>query len=278
MNGINILVALVSLGQAATQPASTVTPIVVIATPTFGADGATTGARMGLPLVQGQSRLVFAASGRSLCQSMSATPQAPTEAGYGWSVDIRPIELTAAGVQVVDVAWQRRWQDGKPSLGSVTRRQIRLEEGAKVQLDYLGAETTTRCEAIGMALELSRPPRPAAGLFEVDAWLIGTGGGDAVQHQVVRGPIGGAAAFYFDELLLDSGKTRAQIEGTFAAKALESGQFDSVLKIARTNPAIGASPSAGSSTFPFKTAPGEVVEFRVPMGGFSLRLRVRQLR
>lgn len=130
-----------------------------------------------------------------------------------------------------------------------------------------------------MALEIGRPPRPASGLYEVETWLVPAVYGEAIQHQALRVRLGDTGAFHFDDLAVPESRRRARIEGTLALVGRSAGGFDSMVQLSRADSAEGgAFVSQGSVGYPLKAAFGEVVEFRVPMGSFSLRVRVRQLR
>lgn len=280
MTGLMAIVGmLVSLGSASPQAAAPQTHAVVVATPTFWTSGTATGATASFGLTIGKPQVIYAGAGDSLCLSASATSSVPDDARYGWRIAAMPRELTAEGLLVLDLTWQRVWQDGRAFNGSVSKSQVRLAPGGRLQLDYLGAAATPRCEAIGMALEISRPPRPVTGLFEADAWLVPAATGGPVQHQVVRIRPGDLGEFYFDEIAVATGARRALIEGTLTLETHGTGRFEAFLKIARRDaPRAEEGPSGGSSGFPLKAAFGETVEFRVPMGEFSLRIRVRQVR
>jgi hypothetical protein len=270
---------LLSLGSVSPQAAAPEKHGVVVATPTFGTNGTTTGATMSFSLTIGNPQVIYAGAGKSLCLSASATFSIPEDAGYGWRIETMPRELTAEGVLVLDLTWQRVWQDGRPHDGTVSKSQVRLAPGGRLQLDYLGATPTSGCQAIGMALEISRPPRAAVGLFEADAWLVPAASGEPTQHQVVRIRPGDSGEFYFNEIAVANGARRALIEGSLTLETHGAGRFESFLKIARRDaPRAEEGPSGASSGFPLKAAFGETVEFRVPMGEFSLRVRVRQLR
>jgi len=270
---------LMSLGSAPQQAAPAQTHMVIVGTPTFGISGTTTGATTPFALAIGKPHVIYAGSGKSLCESTSASSGAIDDAGYGWRIETLPRAMTTEGILVLDLTWQRVWQDGRAHDGSVNNTQVRLAPGGRLQLDYLGATATARCEAIGMALEISRPPRPVTGLFEADAWLVPAAAGEPTQHQVVRMRPGDASDFYFNEIVVANGARRALIEGSLTLETHGAGRFESLLKIVRRDaPRSEEGPSGASSGFPLKAAFGETVEFRVPMGEFSLRIRVRQLR
>jgi hypothetical protein len=280
MTGVLAIAGMVlSLGSVSPQAVAPQTHALVVATPTFGTSGTTTGASASFALAIGKPQVIYAGSGKSLCESTSASSGAIDDAGYGWRIETLPRAVTAEGILVLDLTWQRVWQDGRAHDGSVSKSQVRLAQGGRLQLDYLGAAATSRCEAIGMALEISRPPRPVTGLFEADAWLVPAAAGEPTQHQVVRMRPGDAGEFYFNEIAVADGARRALIEGTLTLETHGAGRFDSFLKISRRDaPRAGEGPSGASSGFPLRAAFGETVEFRVPMGEFSLRVRVRQLR
>jgi hypothetical protein len=280
MTGFSELVGvLLSLGSIAAQAAPSATHAVVVATPTFGVDGSATGGKSTFPLTIGRPQVIYASAGRSLCESGSPTSGADDDAGYGWRVEATARELKADGVLVLDLVWQRRWQDGRARDGDVSRSQVRLAEGSRILLDYLSGLPAAPCPALGMALEIGRPARPAVGLFEAEAWLVPAVNGEPVQRQMVRIREGDKGKFYFDDMGGADGRGRAQIEAALTLETHASGRFESLLTIARHDTVPGAGgPSGGSSGFPLKAAFGETVEFRVPMGGFSLRVRVRQLR
>lgn len=129
-----------------------------------------------------------------------------------------------------------------------------------------------------MALELARPPRPATGLYEVETWLVPAVSGESMQHQILRLRLGDSGTFYFDDVAVPEGKGRARIQGTVVVGGRSDNGIDSEFTIRRYDVDAGASRVSGSTTYPLKTGFGEVVEFRVPMGSFSLRVRVREIR
>jgi hypothetical protein len=276
---IGVLAALQSAVPISAQTVPVADYTIVVATPTFGADGQVLGASLGFKLSPGARQVIFAAAGRTPCHSMSATLEPSADAGYGWRLELLLREVTADGVFVIDVAWQRRWQQGRALEDVLRRRELRLSEGGRIQLDYLGAAASADCSALGLALEVSRNRRPPAGLFEVDTWLMGAGpGGNVIQHQTVRTRLGDIGKFYFDAVAEGSDGTRGHVEGSVEMRDLSGEEFNSLLTISRKNIDQGVLRPSGSSAFPLKARLGEVVEFRVPMGGFSLRVRVRELR
>ncbi len=281
-----LVVVVLSAGPAMAQAQATNTYAVVIDTPVSSSTGRPFGASTPFLLTPGERRVIFATSGANLCMAGNARTESRADAGFGWRLEVLLREITDKNELVIDATWQRQWQNGRAIEGPVTaiRRQLQLPEGGRVQLDYLPAgeaDADAGCHAVGMALELSRRPRPSTGLFELDLWLMAgaSADGTVTQRQTLRTRLGDAASFYFDDVVLEPGGAHAQVEGSFELRDLLSGRFDSRLTIARKDRIEGRPllPS-GSSTFPFNAALGEVVEFRVPMGGFSLRVRLRQLR
>jgi hypothetical protein len=285
-----------------------------VSTPTYFADGQVLGATSaGFPLQMNQPIVLYAYSGRTLCLSHSARPGMPSDAGYGWRVQIVPIRNTDG--LVLQVEWQRMWDRGEMlgvTLGAATRGSalVTLHPGDHVLFAYLsaaeqpaaGAATdltqnaaTPACHAVGMGLEVGLQPIEGRALVEANLWLVRTlpDGTERSQRQTIRARLGTTVDYYFDDITFAPtpeaaaragaapGERSVHTFGRISPIKIEDGKVRMDLMIAQEFNE-GAPPSlatAGSSTFPLTAGPDEVLSFQVPRvavgAGLGERLAVR---
>jgi hypothetical protein len=296
------------------QPSPSPNLMLRVSTPTYFADGQVRGASSaGLPIQMNQPIVLYAYSGPTLCLSQSPRPAMPTDAGYGWRVQIVP--LRNANGLVLQVEWQAMWVRGEMlgvNLSAVTRRkaEVTLHPGDHVMLDYLSAADHTAagsateatpaapaaaCPALGMGLEVGLQPVEGPALVEANLWLVRTmpDGTEHSQRQTVRASLGSTVEYYFDDVTVavtpsggrpgaPSAERSVHTFGRISPIKIENGKVRMDLTIAQELSAkepVPASYGAGSSTFPLTAGPDEVLSFQVPTtfvdGGVAERLAVR---
>jgi hypothetical protein len=137
--GLCVAAASADLLRATSQQAAPPELDVRISTPTYFATGKVGGASAsGWNLALNTPLVAYAYSGGSLCESASAVPDLPSDAGFGWRIQITP--LRQEGGLLAQVDWQRIWERGvKVDGGQKGRAQIMLQPGTPVMLDYLSA-------------------------------------------------------------------------------------------------------------------------------------------
>jgi hypothetical protein len=285
-----------------------------VSTPTYFADGKVLGATSaGFPIQMNQPIVLYAYSGQTLCLSRSARPAMPSDAGYGWRLQIVPLRNTDG--LVLQVEWQRMWDHGEMlgvNLSAATRgqAQVTLHPGDRVTFDYLSAADRTRsatatevtqanptpaCPAIGMGLEVGLQPLQGPALVEANLWLVRTmpDGTERSQRQTIRASLGTTVDYYFDDITfaptpeaaaragVPPGERSVHTFGRIAPIKIEDGKVRMDLMIAQElNEGVPPSlATAGSSTFPLTAGPDEVLSFQVPRiavgAGLGERLAVR---
>jgi hypothetical protein len=184
-----------------------------------------------------QPTVVYATSGRSLCDSRAAVAETPADAGFGWRLQVTPIRETASELEV-RVDWRQMWAGGRQLVdGDQSRAVLTLHPGDRVIVDYMsdrlraplafkrithlgvdvGASAAdakfrmvTRqaqagCNAVGMGLEIGLEPARSLPIIEAELWLVrpNRDGTERSDRLVVRLPLGQpAASYFFDEQAL----------------------------------------------------------------------------
>src|SRR4051812_30065432 len=86
--------------------------VLAVSTPTYGTDGTVTGASTNFDrLVINQPLVFYPHGGKTLCDSASATPSMPSDAGNGWRVQVVPLRHSGSAL-VLQVDWERMWVHG----------------------------------------------------------------------------------------------------------------------------------------------------------------------
>jgi len=283
-------------------------PVITIATPTYATDGQVTGASSQEALQVGQTIVRYAYSGRTLCESSSATTAAPDDAGFGWRVQVTLLG-TGSGLDL-QVDWQRMWERGERlPAGPRGRARVLLSPGAHIVFDYLGAgeraispdmarEAQTvgagGCDAVGMALDISVPAPDSPSVVETNLWLVRTlpNGTEQSQHQVVRSRAGAKTEFFFDDMSLaladangkaffffNGGGAPARYDtltvrtsGALTVRDTSNGRVQMDLQIAQRGVEDVLREAGGSATFRLDASPTDVLSYVVPRigaGGIS---------
>jgi hypothetical protein len=88
--------------------------------------------------------------------------QPPSATGYGWSLNVTPLDETGDSLKL-RVEWQRVREQSKSIDGPKGTAELTLKAGQWIPLDYIQAGPVpagVRCNAIGMLLRIGIPPRP----------------------------------------------------------------------------------------------------------------------
>lgn len=245
---------------------------VTISAPISGADGSVIGARM--PALIGPTPTIwYVASGENLCLARSARPERPTDAGFGWSLELTQTSTSSESVSIT-AKWQRLWENGHAIQGTATRTALlSLRPGASVTLDSLaspdtyGHTPTSWCNALSMSLQIGMEPSPATEVISAEFWLVHADatGRETSQRQVVRSK-GHNTEYFFDPEIVTTpnGPTKTSLFGELSALSYKDGQLKGSLKITRQTPDGGS----GSAVYPISVAPGEVLSFPLGAGPF----------
>src|SRR5262245_36855568 len=108
-----------------------------VSTPTYGTDGKVTGASADFgQLALNKPLVLYAYSGKSLCESASAMTSVPADAGNGWRVQVTPLR-TAGNTLVMQVDWERMWERGAKVNGPRGKAQMTFRAGDRIIFDYI---------------------------------------------------------------------------------------------------------------------------------------------
>lgn len=263
-----------------------------ISAPISGADGSVTGARM--PAMVGATPTIwYVTSGENLCLARSAQRDRPTDAGFGWSLELTQTSTSSEWVSIT-AKWQRLWENGHAIQGTATRTAVlSLRPGASVTLDSLASpdtyslagagETapTRNCNALSMSLQIAMEPSPATEVISAELWLVHTDatGLETTQRQVLRS-MGRNTEYFFDPEIVTTpnGPAKTLLSGELSGLSYKDGRLKGALKIARQTPKGGS----GSAVYPISVTPGEVLSFPLgagpsPTDRFKVMLRLSVL-
>lgn len=249
---------------------------ITISAPISSSDGSVIGGRAHA-LIGPTPTIWYVTSGQSLCLARSAQLDRPTDAGFGWSLELTQTSTSNESVSIV-AKWQRLWENGHAiQLAAQRTALLSLRPGASVTLDSLVSPDTftsvsqtaptSKCNALSMSLQIGMEPSPATAVISAEFWLVHTDatGLETSQRQVVRSK-GQNAEYFFDPetVTMPNGPAKTSVSGELSALSYKDGRLKGALKIARQTPEGGS----GSAVYPISVAPGEVLSFPLGAGPF----------
>jgi hypothetical protein len=240
---------------------------------------------------------------KAIITQLESGIQEPTEAGYGWRVEIVPVS-EQSGVLHVSVIATRLWDRGRRLDGSTPiKTRLSLRPGVAVVVDRIATDGTPvgACDAIGMGLEIGLAATVPTPVVETELWLVhGTPDGrETSSKQIVRGVSGGTPYIFPNAVLgRDLSGTVAIVDqqATLELVVVFPYLFNPGEPIAERGGAaftrISSNPARTVATVRFQvTDPNDVVSVPLtvvqvkdgtvaPLGDhqFSLRLRNRRIR
>jgi hypothetical protein len=244
---------------------------ITISSPTYYPDGEVRGAKFGELLAQGKSVDFYVAAGHTLCESMSASPQPPGDAGYGWKVTLTVSAVGNDGAAKIHSTWHTAWDRGRAVDGPVHTGDLLLQAGGTALLDFVrrgDSADDIQCSALGMGLQVAMPPRDpdSTPLIEAELWLVRhtANGSEDTQHQVVRFRGDSPGEYFFDETTLPGTSLRARVSGTLRSLAVADDKIGVELMVRES--LVGPQIGSGSSTRRLALQPGEVnaIDLRRP--------------
>lgn len=271
--------------------------VISVESPTYFTDGEVRGAKAAQPLVLGQRVDFVVTAGHTLCQSMSALPTPPADAGYGWRLSLTVVGVGDDGSAKIHAVWRTAWDRGRVVDGPEHSSDLLLQRGGAAVLDYLrrgDSSDDVQCGALGMGLQIvmPRPDPDLQPLIEAELWLVkkGTDGTEEAQHQVVRFRGADPGEFFFDEITWpgsENAPQRVRVSGALLMQGIVDDKI--ALDFTARKMIVALTQGAGSTTRHLMLSPGEVTAFDLPMPGrsaapgaipagtLSLRLRVRRI-
>jgi hypothetical protein len=222
-NALVVVTALVASVASGAQQSADPASAFRLSGPTYFTDGTIRGGSIGLRGARVPTPPVthtyFQYSGTTLCQSSSATAEAPTNAGYGWRVSVTLLPSTGAtnGLEF-EVDWQRRWERGAAVSAPRGRSRISLQPGDKVMLDYIPAGAPAPgCDALGMGLQVELLPVEfqTDAIVEADLWLIRKSDNSTIERQTIRMQPGAQTPFFFKDVVVPLTGDPLKVDGTY---------------------------------------------------------------